>query len=512
MGAQIVKEDICISLLEIEQEFLATIKPQDTNRLRVMTDTITDLLWITGANMLGEAPDPNLTLSNGLSRALMLEQPALRFSLLDVGPVDLLGSRLNLACSHALKALVPKHAKDDCEYISKDGLMLISRYQPEHSINSLFRRRLEPQTSIQKQALASIQPARLSISRVGVADTIHFQELSEKVSLPPSGQLDINVKAVSLDAGDVFAMLGRVDRKGKTTAFAFSGIITALGPDVRNFAVGDRVVACVPHHLGTAVRVPAGSVHKCLGSEDFTTLPTLLLGYANALYALKYRAQLRSGESILIHDSSDTFGIEAVILAKKMGAVIYATVNSNAKRVYFVDELGLPASHVFNLQDASFVKALKQATGGRGVDVVINSLAGDLLHDSWQSLAEFGRFVEVGSHGIDDAGVLDMRVFSRNATFTAYDLSGLYYSKNSFTRSIWDKLMVQALELYHSGSRQSVPIKVFDASEVAQAYQYYSGNKDRVGKVVLSLENPRASVPVSCQSILLLPISSLITH
>ncbi|KAF2258784.1 polyketide synthase, partial [Lojkania enalia] len=493
---EIVKEDICISLLEMEQEFLATIKPQDTDRLRVMTDNITDLLWITGANMLGDTPDPNLTLSNGLSRALMLEQPALRFSILDVGPANLLSSHLVPACDHALRALVAKHAKDDCEYISKDGLMLISRYQPEYDTNTLFRRRLEPDVAVQKQALASAHPAQLSISRVGVADTIHFQELSEKVTMPPPGQLDIDVKAVNLDAKDVYALLGRVDRRDKTTAFAFSGLVTALGPDVKGFAVGDRVVACAPHHLGTGVRVPVGSVHKCLNGENFTTLPTLLLGYATALYALKYRAQLRSGESVLIHDSSDTFGIEAVMLAKRLGAIIYATVNSEAKREYFVNVLGLPASHVFSSLDASFVQGLKQVTNGRGVDVVINSLTGDLLHDSWRSLAKFGRFVEVGSREIDDAGILDMRVFSRNATFTAFDLADLYYAEDAFTRGIWDQLMTETLELYRSGALQPVPIKIFDASEVSQAYQYFASNKDRVGKVVLSLENPQSSVPV----------------
>ncbi|KAF2177784.1 polyketide synthase [Zopfia rhizophila CBS 207.26] len=493
---EIVREDICISLLEMEHEFLATIKPQDTDRLRVMTDNITDLLWVTGANMLGDAPDPNLTLSNGLSRALMLEQPALRFSLLDVGPARLLGSHLIPACDHALKTLVAKHAKDDCEYISKDGLMLISRYQPEYDTNTLFRRRLEPHAAVQKQALASAHPAQLSIGRVGVADTIHFQELSEEFGVPPPGQLDVDVKAVSLDAKDVYAMLGRVDRRDKTTAFAFSGVVTALGPDVKGFAVGDHVVACAPHHLGTGVRVPVGSVHKCLDGENFTTLPTLLLGYATALYALKYRAQLRSGESVLIHDSSNAFGIEAIILAKRIGAVAYATVDSEAKRDYFVDVLGLPASHVFSSLDASFVQGLKQVTSGRGVNVVINSLTGDLLHDSWRSLAEFGRFVEVGSREIDDAGILDMRVFSRNATFTAFDLADLYYAKDGFTRAIWDQLMVETLELYRSGAHQPVPIKIFDVSEVSHAYQYFASNKDRVDKVVISLENPQASVPV----------------
>ena len=494
---KLAREDICLSLLELEREFLASITPKDTDRLRIMTDNITDLLWVTGANMLGDTPDPNLTLSNGLSRALMLEQPALRYTILDVGPTQLLSSRLIPACQEAVKVLVAKHSKDDCEYISKDGLLLISRYQPEYDANTLFRRRLEPEVAVQKQTLRSAHPAQLTIGRVGVSDSIHFQELSEEVSVPPSGQLDIEVKAVSLDAKDVNAMLGRVDRKNKTTAFAFSGVVAALGPDVTGFELGDAVVGCAPHHLGTYVRVPVGSVHKCLDGESFTTLPTLLVGYATALYALKYRAQLRSGESVLIHDSSDSFGIEAVSLAKKIGANVYATVNSDVKRAYFVDVLGLPSSNVFSSVDGSFVQGIKKATSGRGVDVVVNSLTGDLLHDSWRSLAEFGRFVEVGSREIDDAGILDMRVFSRNTTFTAFNLADLYYAQDSFTRGIWDQLLIEALELYRSGTLQTAPVSVFDSSEVIQAYQFFISNKDRIGKVVLSLENPHASVPVS---------------
>ncbi|KAH7383971.1 polyketide synthase [Pyrenochaeta sp. MPI-SDFR-AT-0127] len=496
-ATRISKDDLCISLLEMEHEFLATIDQQDTDRLHAITDKVTDLLWVTGANILGNAPNPNLTLSNGLSRALMLEQPALRFSLLDVGPPHLLESRLELFCSHVIKTLVPEHAKDDCEYISKDGLMLISRYQPDYKVNTLFRRRLEPDLAVQKQTLASAHPAQLSIGRVGVADTVHFQELEENISIPSSYELDIDVKAVSLDAKDVDTMLGRADWAKKTTAFAFSGLVAALGSDVKGFSVGDRVVACVPHLLGTRVRVPVGSVHKCLDNEDATKLPTVLLGYAYALYALKYRAQLRSGETILINDSSNSFGIEAVILAKEMGAIIYATANSDAKRDYLVNTVGLPASHVFDPRDAWFMRGLMQATNGTGVNVIAQSLTGDLLHDSWQALAEFGRCVEIGSREIDDGGILDMRIFSRNGSFTAFNLVDLYYAKDMFTQAIWNQLMIETLQRCRSASIPSPPAMVFDASEIRQAYQYYAGNKDGVGKIVVSLENPRSYVPVA---------------
>ncbi|KAI1119036.1 polyketide synthase [Nemania sp. NC0429] len=493
---EISANDICISLLEMEREFLASMSPQDMNRLRAMTDVLTDLLWITGANMLGNTPDPNVTLSNGLSRALMLEQPTLRYSVLDVGPLDQLD--LATVCESAVQALVPKYDKDDCEFIKRSGLLHISRYCPDVEVNSLFRQRLELQSEKKLEPLAKAKPARLSISRVGVIDTLHFQQQSDPAQEleTPADHVDIDVKAVSLNAKDVYAMSGRVDTRDKTTAFDFSGIVTAVGRNVQHVKVGDRAVASAPHHLGTVVRVRAGSVHKMLDEESFTTLPTLLLVYGTALYALNDRAHLRAGESILIHAGSGGVGIAAITLAHRLGATVYTTAGSQTKRDFIVKELGVPASHVFNSRDLSFVQAIKKATGGRGVDVVLNSLVGDLMHESWKCLAEFGRFVEIGKRELIDAGKLDMRVFLRNATFTAFDLSELFYAQDHSHRAVWDRLISETLELYRAKEIAPLPTKVFDVSQMAQAYRYFA-HKERVGKVVISMENPQARVPVA---------------
>ncbi|KAI1426161.1 polyketide synthase [Xylaria sp. FL1777] len=492
----ILKSDICISLLELEHELLPTISAEDMTRLRLITDVVTDLLWITGANMLGSTPNPNLTLSNGLSRALMLEQPALRYSVLDVGPPNQVDPAT--VCESVGQALVPKYDKDDCEFIINNGILHISRYGPDLGVNTLFRQRLQLQREKSLQPLGISKPARLAIDRVGVMDTLHLQQQSEPGSSkqPTSGYVDIDVKAVSLNAKDVYAINGRVDTRDKTTAFDFSGIVTAIGPDVQNVGVGDRIVACAPHHLGTTVRVRAEVVHKMLDDESFTVLPTLFLVYATALYAINDRAHLRAGESVLIHAGSGGLGIAAITLAQRLGATVYTTAGSQTKREYLINELGVPASHVFNSRDLSFVQAIKQATSGRGVDVIINSLVGDLMHESWRCLSEFGRFVEVGKRELIDAGKLDMRVFLRNATFTAFDLSELFHAEDCFHRDTWDQLLAKTLELYRAKEIQPLPMKVFDISQVAQAYRYFA-NQDRVGKVVISMQNERSRIPVA---------------
>ena len=95
--------------------------------------------------------------------------------------------------------------------------------------------------------------------------------------------------------------------------------------------------------------------------------------------------------------------------------------------------------HIFNSHDSSFLTGILALTSNHGVDVVLNSLTGDLLHDSWEVCADDGRFVEVGKRDISDSGRLDMQVFSRGVTFTAFDLTSLYWSKSKSKREVWHK-------------------------------------------------------------------------
>ncbi|KAI0521004.1 polyketide synthase [Xylaria bambusicola] len=497
---EIAETDLCISLLEAEREFLPVIDSKAMNRLRRVTDNTNSLLWITGANMLGDEPNPNLTLANGLSRAVMLEQPSLRWSILDVGKqLTDPPNAVNVLVS-IVKALDAKQEMDDCEYILMDSLLFVSRYSPDFQVNSLFRQRMNPQTAeLEERRLAEAKPVRLTISRPGALDTIHFEELREPgwTEGLASGYVDVEVKTVSLNAKDVYVMAGRVETPGKTTAFDFAGIVSAVGPGTSGLKVGDRVVACAAFQIGTTARVRTDCVLPLLDNEDFTVMPTLTITYGTALYALENRAHLRKGESILVHCGSGGVGIAVITLARKMGATVYTTCGSQGKREYLVKELGVPASHIFSSRDSSFVRGIAELTSGRGVDVIINSLVGDLMHDSWEScLAEFGRFVEIGKRELVNAGRLNMRMFLRNATFTAFDLSTLLSSEDPYNRATCRRLMVDTIGLYRAGDISPPPIKVFDITEVAQAYRYFN-HKDRVGKVVISMENPQSAVPVS---------------
>lgn len=403
----ITSKMVCISLLEIEREFLATMSVEDMNRLRTCTDVTTELLWITGAGML-TSPDPNLTLSNGLSRSLMLEQPSLRFTVFDVGSVGLLNDT-KVTFANMERIFTVYEDVDDKEFIQVDGLLYTSRFGPDFGINAEFRRRLGGQDPIEKEPLSKIGPAQLSITKPGVTDSIHFKQIRQVSTAPPSGFIDVAIKAVSLNAKDIYTMSGHVETKTGTCALEFCGIVTAVGPETEDFALGDRVVVMAPNYFGTTERVPAWAAQKMLPEEEDSVLCTIPIAYATAIYALLDRGHLRAGESVLIHSGAGAVGTAAITLATRLGATVYTTTSSQVKRDYLHNELGVPAENIFNSRDASFVDGIKAATNGRGVDMVLNSLIGDLMHASWDCLANFGRFIEIGKRELVDAGKLQSK-------------------------------------------------------------------------------------------------------
>ncbi|KAJ3578749.1 hypothetical protein NPX13_g1816 [Xylaria arbuscula] len=490
----LTEDTVVISVLELEKEILATIAPSDFKNLKTII-TANHILWLTGADVLYQ-PDPNLTLANGLARVLMPEQPSLHFSVVDVGSEINHGQDVHVTCDGIISALASCFVKEETEFVLSDGLLWISRLVEDSDFNAMFRRQLKLGDPIQKCSLSEASPARLSIGKVGVTDTLHYQ--MEVETSPPEGYVDIEVKALSINAKDIYGMAGRVETRKGTNALEFSGVIKAVGPCSHNndLTPGSRVLVVAPHCSSTISRVPAWTVHRMLPDEDFVSAASLPFAYLTALYALDDRARLRAGESVLIHSGSGGVGIAAIRISQRIGATVYATVSTDQKREFLQNELGLPASHIFHSRNDQFVEQVNHATDGRGVNVILNSLAGDLLHASWKCISRFGRFVEIGKRDLIDAGRLDMDVFLRNATYTAFDLSELFYDEEGYYQDIISSKMNEVLTLFRSGELKPPPVTTFDVSEMAQAYRHFS-SPDHIGKIVVSLEDPNTQIPAS---------------
>lgn len=125
---------------------------------------------------------------------------------------------------------------------------------------------------------------------------------------------------------------------------------------------------------------------------------------------------------MLIHSACGGVGLAAIRICQAIGAKIYATVGSEEKADYLVQRCGLPRGDIFHSRNDSFVDGIMQATAGKGVDLVLNSLAGKLLHASWQCVASFGKMIELGKVDFSTNGSLSMTPFAKNRAFIGVDL------------------------------------------------------------------------------------------
>ena len=424
-----------VCTVELYEPMLTTLSETEMSSMKIITDNAAHILWIHGGGNIN-ATRPDLAMVTGFSRSLVLEQPSLRFFTFDLENPE---ENMEASVANILASVDDLHDDDckDLEVVENNSIPYTQRFVPEEGLNSTFRQKLGNRAAI--KTLAEAKPARLTIHSLGQFDTLAFApELDTVYDLNPD-TVEVDVKSVGLNAKDVYVYSGKVDTRGATTSLECAGVVTRVGAAVQSLKAGDRVVSMAPGHFSSLEIFPEWACAKLEDNEDFSTISTLPLVFATALYGLCDRANLRAGESVLIHSGAGGVGIAAIQIAHLKGAIVYATVSTEEKKDYLVNTLGVTRENIFNSRDSSFLPAIMAATDDRGVDVVLNSLVGDLLHDSWRCCARFGRFIEIGKRDVTDAGKLNMQVFKRNATFTAFDVSELCDVQNKALSTVWQR-------------------------------------------------------------------------
>ena len=179
------------------------------------------------------------------------------------------------------------------------------------------------------------------------------------------------------------------------------------------------------------------------------------------------------------------------MLAQSIGAQVFATVSTDEKKALLMDTFGLPADQIFPSRNLSFAHGIMNRTANRGVDVVLNSLSGDALRKSWECVANFGRFVEIGKKDIYSNGRLEMFQFSKSATFAAVDLNLII----DLDPKTGGRLLESSLQAWKEGKMQTTtPYNVYDYGQIEFAFRHMQAGK-HIGKIVLK-PNPEDLVQV----------------
>ncbi|HYX18244.1 MAG TPA: SDR family NAD(P)-dependent oxidoreductase [Nostoc sp.] len=419
----------------------------------------------------------------GLGRVINNEHPNLRCTRVD----------LSLAITpEEIQSLIEELLADDKE----DEIALRGK---ERYVNRLIR--LSPADFIPKsKSLAQNQePFRLEISAPGVLDNLKLRAMT--LSKPEPGEVEIQVCATGLNFKDVMAAMGMLSDEalergysGRSLGIECAGIITAIGSGVEEFKIGDEVIACAPHSFSTHTTTDARAVvHKptYISFEEAATIPTTFL---TAYYALHYLARINQGERVLIHAGAGGVGLAAIQIAQRVGAEIFATAGSPEKRE-FLRSLGV--HHVMDSRSTAFADEIMQLTKGKGVDIVLNSLAGDAIPKSISVLAAYGRFLEIGKQDIYGNSKLGLRPFRNNLSFFAVDVDRLLRDRPDFTGSLFREVM----QYFEAKTFNPLPHRVFPISRVVSAFRYMAQAK-HIGKIVVSLQDPDVTVaPLSEETV-----------
>lgn len=323
----------------------------------------------------------------------------------------------------------------------------------------------------------------------GLFEGLRFQEKPRRA--PGPLELEVAVKISALNFKDVMKVLGLLaDTYLEQTYFGTglgmecAGEVVAVGSDVADFKVGDRVASVAQDGFATYATAPA---YFCTKPDSLSYEQCIQhLNYAAAYRGLVQVARLSAGETVLIHGAAGGVGLAAISLAHRAGARVIATAGTEAKRE-FLKERGVEM--VTDSRSLAFYDKVLEWTGGRGVDVVLNSLSGDFLRKSLQLLKVDGRFIEIGKRDISEDRKLGLAAFSRNQSFAAIDIDVMI----SDDPDLFHSLIHKVAELLMAGEVDPLPTKVFPASQAADSLRYLA-NSQHIGKVAIGFSGE--SVPL----------------
>ena len=325
----------------------------------------------------------------------------------------------------------------------------------------------------------------------GLIDHLSWQSAERRA--PGSDKIAITVVSTGLNFKDVAKAMKLLGEESVQDTFSgwslgleCAGTVNAVGAGVEAFKIGDRVMALAQHSFGSHVVTDArlaAHIPAPLTFEEASGIPIVFL---TAHYSLHHLGRLRPGERVLIHAATGGVGLAAIQMARRVGAEIFATAGSSEKRA-FLKAIGI--RHIMDSRSTAFADEIMEITEGQGVDVVLNSLAGETLSKSFGILKPFGRFIELGKRDIEDNTRLGLRPFQQNLSFFAVDMDRLIREQPDFTQHLLGEVMAG----FSDGSLYALPHRMFPASRVVNAFRYMAQAR-QVGKVSVDLMDPAVRV------------------
>jgi acyl transferase domain-containing protein len=421
-------------------------------------------LWLVtrGAQAVGDHPLP-LSLAQspvwGLGRVIAAEHPTLACTRVDLDPetpVD--------ACDQLAEELCWGQSED--QVVFRDGHRHVARLRHHrHGSGGGLR-------------VPVGQPYRLEITSRGQLDNVALRPAPRRQ--PDPGQVEIRVHATGLNFRDVLNVLDLYPGDPGPLGGECAGEIAAVGPGVERFKPGDQVVALAPASFANYVVTLAEFVAPKPAHLSFEEAATIPICFLTAHLALRRLGKLQPGERVLIHAASGGVGLAAIQIARQIGAEIFATAGNPRKRDY-LKSLGI--EHVLDSRSLDFADHIMQATGGEGVDLVVNSLTGEAIKAGLSVSRPGGRFMELGKTDLWDQKRVNE--FRPGVSFFAIALDHMMARESETV----GQLMREVLPQFAEKQLEPLPLRAYRIEHTVDALRHMA-RAEQIGKVVIQASPP----------------------
>ncbi|XP_071805669.1 uncharacterized protein [Asterias amurensis] len=437
-------------------------------------------VWVltTGGN--GDSKNPSGSLAVGLARASSNQIPSVPIISVDFDPRSSTGENVQ----ELLKVVYDQDLGEQ-EIVIREGKRLVPRliHQDVKLVSEVQSKNWRVEQDLQRNKGASI-------------DDLAFHDVQD-FEIPP-GHVKIHVKAAPLNFKDVMMALGLLEGLESDAHPSFglecAGEIVEVGSGVTELKVNDKVMAfgksCFASH------VVCDSKLTVLMPENLTWLETSSVGvvFVTAYLSLVDRANLKKGETVLIHSACGGVGLAAIQIARMRGAKIICTAGTEEKRS-FLRNLGLDL--VSDSRSSQFYDDVMQWTDGKGVNVILNSLSGKLLQVGLSLLAPGGRFCEIGKRDILQGSSLPMSFFLENKVFHSCQLDILMRQFPEEVQSV----MCKVVKLFEEKKLTPIPTSVYSIANLKDTFRIMSKGS-HIGKIVFEIPDafkPSEIKPSLCQ-------------
>ena len=470
-------DEIYIVVDDGSDPLLANTSSTHLPKINTLLHAAKSILWVS-TQTDASAVNPEKGLITGMSRIARIENSTAKIVTLDIQQaIDSkhLSELLFVICT-------TWDELEEFEFAFRNDQLEILRLVSDTAVNNMIKAAMVRPDAVDGFFHQTDRTLKLHVEIPGLLDTILF--VDEDASQTPLGahELEIKPSAYAMNLKDLAVALGRA-KSGATMAGEIAGVVTAVGSGVSSlFSTGDRVCGWGGVPYANRTRIAADLVHKLPQSLSFVEGASIPLAFQTAYQSLIEIAHIHRDQTVLIHSAAGAVGQAAVMIAQHVGAKIFATVGCAAKRQLLIEKYDLPACQIFSSSTTAFRKGIHLLTDAKGVDVILNSLAGDFLADSWACLAKFGTFVDIGKSG---KGKLSMEPFDRNVTFASVDMSLLAESRPNLLKTLFAKVML----MFDSGHLKPVhPIVTLPLTDIAGAFRLMQGRKHSC-KVVLTADD-----------------------